>query len=111
VTVELVIDLASAVFLLIGSCFAVIGGVGLLRLPDFFSRLHGAGITDTAGAGLILFGLMLHAGLSQATLKLIIILGLLYLTSPTSTHALAKSALTHGLKPFLGKREDEPSSR
>jgi len=109
--VELVIDLASAVFLLIGSCFAVIGGVGLLRLPDFFSRLHGAGITDTAGAGLILFGLMLHAGLTLATLKLIAILAFIYLTSPASTHALAQSALTHGLKPFLGKREDEPSSR
>ena len=43
---DLAIDLASAVFLLAGSCLAVIGGVGLLRLPDFFSRLHGAGITD-----------------------------------------------------------------
>jgi multicomponent Na+:H+ antiporter subunit G len=106
VTVDLAIDFVSAVFLLVGSCFAVIGGVGLLRLPDFFSRLHGAGITDTAGAGLILFGLMLHAGLSLATLKLITILAFLFLTSPTATHALAQSALTHGLKPFLKKWED-----
>jgi multicomponent Na+:H+ antiporter subunit G len=111
VTVDLAIDLAGAAFLLTGSCLAVIGGVGLLRLPDFFSRLHGAGITDTAGAGLILFGLMLQAGLSLATLKLITILGFLYLTSPTSTHTLAQSALTHGLKPLLGKRENEPSLR
>jgi multicomponent Na+:H+ antiporter subunit G len=108
---DLMIDLASGAFLLTGSCLAVIGGIGLLRLPDFFSRLHGAGITDTAGAGLILFGLMLQAGLTLATLKLIMILLLLYLTSPASTHALAQSALTHGLEPLLGKREDEPSPR
>jgi multicomponent Na+:H+ antiporter subunit G len=106
VTVDLAIDFVSAVLLLVGSCFAVIGGVGLLRLPDFFSRLHGAGITDTAGAGLILFGLMLHAGLTLATLKLITILAFLFLTSPAATHALAQSALTHGLKPFLKKWED-----
>jgi multicomponent Na+:H+ antiporter subunit G len=109
--VDVVIDMASAAFLFAGSCLAVIGGIGLLRLPDFYTRLHGAGITDTAGAGLILFGLMLHAGLSLATLKLIMILVLLYLTSPASTHALAQSALTHGLKPLLAKREDEPSLR
>ena len=108
---ELVLDAVSAVCLIVGSGFAVVGGIGIVRLPDFFSRIHGAGITDTMGAGLILFGLMIQAGLSLVTVKLVLILFFLLLTSPTSTHALAKSALTHGLKPLLGEQEEEPSSR
>jgi multicomponent Na+:H+ antiporter subunit G len=109
--VDLALDLLSAICLLAGSLLAVIGGVGLIRLPDLFSRMHGAGITDTLGAGLILLGLMFQAGLSLITLKLIMILAFLYLTSPTATHALAQSALTHGLEPVLSPddEEDEPS--
>jgi multicomponent Na+:H+ antiporter subunit G len=107
--VDQALDLLSAVCLLAGSLLAVVGGLGLIRLPDFFTRMHGAGITDTLGAGLILLGLMFQAGLSLVTVKLIMILAFLYLTSPTATHALAQSALTHGLKPLLHKGEDESS--
>ena len=56
------VDLLSWFFLLGGARFCVVGGVGLLRLPDFFTRCHGAGITDTMGAGMILIGLMMQAG-------------------------------------------------
>lgn len=95
-----VVDVASWVVLMAGAFFCVVGGIGLHRLPDFFSRLHGAGVTDTLGAGLVIFGLILQAGLSLVAIKLLFILGLLWLTSPTSTHAIAKAARASGLKPF-----------
>lgn len=84
-----------------GAFFCLVGGLGLLRLPDFFSRMHGAALTDTMGAGLLMVGLMLQAGLSLITIKLLAILFFLLLTSPTATHALAKAALAAGSKPFL----------
>ncbi len=96
-----VFDLISVFFLVTGSFFAVIGGVGIVRLPEFFSRMHGAGITDTMGAGMIMIGLMFQAGLSLVTVKLLMILFFLMVTSPSSCHALAKAAMTHGLKPIL----------
>jgi multicomponent Na+:H+ antiporter subunit G len=88
----------------------VVGGIGLIRLPCFFSRFHGAGITDTLGAGLILTGLMFQSGLGLDTVKLVMVLFFLLVTSPTSTHALAKSALHHDVKPMLATEEDPSSS-
>jgi multicomponent Na+:H+ antiporter subunit G len=93
-----------------GALFAVAGCIGLVRLPDFFTRLHGASVTDTLGAGLILLGLMLHAGLTLVTVKLAFIGLLVFFTSPTATHALAKAALTRGLRP-LGAGEEPPPSK
>jgi multicomponent Na+:H+ antiporter subunit G len=72
-------------------------------MPDFFTRLHAAGITDTLAAGLVLIGLMFQGGFSQVTVKLVLILMLLLFTSPTSSHALAKAALADGLDPLLDK--------
>ena len=95
-----IIDMLSWAILVLGAIFCVIGGLGLLRFPDFYSRLHGAGITDTLGAGLVLLGLMLQGGWSMITVKLVIILTFLWLTSPTSTHALAKAAQSSGLEPL-----------
>lgn len=85
--------LLSGLALLTGSFFIVVGGIGLLRLPDFYTRIHGAGITDTAGAGLILLGLALHSGFSLVTIKLGLILLFLWFTNPVATHALARAAL------------------
>jgi multicomponent Na+:H+ antiporter subunit G len=93
-------DIVSWIFLVLGAFFCMTGGLGLLRFPDFYSRLHGGGITDTLGAGLILIGLMFQGGWSMVTVKLIMILGFLLLTSPTSTHALSKAALSSGLEPL-----------
>ncbi len=104
------VDLASWALLLVGSAFAVTGGIGVMRLPDFYTRLHGAGVTDTLGAGLILAGLMLQAGFTLVTVKLILILVFVFFTSPTATHALAKAALGSGLKPLLHPEERRPSS-
>ncbi len=98
------------ILLMSGSLFAIVGGIGLVRLPDLFSRMHGAGITDTLGAGLILLGLMLHSGATLVTFKLGAVLFFLFVTSPTATHALARSALAEGLQPRTGEQENRPSN-
>ena len=72
---------------------------GVLRLPDFFSRLHASGVIDTLGAGLVLFGLLLQAESLDVALRLVLIFFFLLFTVPTATHALAKSALQGGLEP------------
>lgn len=96
------IDILSGVFLAGGAFFCLLGGIGLIRMPDFYTRMHAASVTETLGAGLLLVGLMLHAGLTLVTAKLAIIGALILLASPTASHALAKAALTSGLKPLLG---------
>ena len=95
---------------LIGAAFTLIGGIGVVRLPDFFTRIHAGGVTDTLGAGLILTGLGIQAGASPITVKLLLILLFLWLTSPTATHALANAALEAGLKPKLDEHEGATSS-
>ena len=97
----IVFDVLTWIFLIGGSFFSIVGGVGIVRLPEFFSRLHGGGVTDTLGAGLIVVGLMFQGGLSLVTVKLLMILFFLLVTSPTSCHALAKSALAQGVEPIL----------
>ena len=101
---SLFLDILSWACILTGSLFAVVGGIGIVRLPDFYTRLHGGGITDTMGAGLLLLGLMFQAGMTLVTIKLMMILFFLFVTSPTSCHALANSALAHGLEPLFQKR-------
>ncbi len=96
---SIVLDIASALSLISGAVFIIIGSIGLVRLPDFFTRLHGAGIAETLGAWLVLLGLLLQSGWSSTAIKLVMIFIFLVITGPTATHALAKSALHGGLKP------------
>ena len=100
-------DYLSWVLLARGSFFCVPGAIGLLRLPDFYTRLHGAGIVDTLGAGLILTGLMMQAGFSLVTVKLLFILFFVLITSPTATHAIAHAAYSRGLDPVLGRQDGQ----
>lgn len=93
---------ASVIALLAGLFFVLAGTLGVLRLPDFYTRLHAAGMTDTLGAELILLSLIFQAGFSQMTLKLLLVAFLLLVTSPTATHAVAHAAYKAGLKPKLG---------
>jgi len=104
------LDLISWVCLLTGSFFGISGGVGILRFPDFFTRMHATGVTDTLCAGLILVGLMFQAGWSAVLLKLFLILAFLLLTSPTATHAIARAAL-HGKQQPKPGPQGEPSSK
>lgn len=109
---ELVIDLVSWVLLLAGGAFGVIGGLGLIRFPDFYTRLHAAGVTDTLCALMIILGLILQAGLSILTVKLALILLFLLFTAPTASHALALAAMTDGVEPLVDSKDSErtPSS-
>jgi len=98
---EMVNDIIVWALLLTGSVFAIIGGIGILRLPDVYTRLHGAGITDTMGAGLILLGLAVHEGFTLITVKLFLIFAFLINTSPVSSHAVANAAHGAGVRPLL----------
>lgn len=89
--------------LLAGTFLIVSGGVGVLRFPDFYTRMHAAGITETLATVLILGGLMLMAGWSLVLFKLFLIMLFIMLTSPTASHALAKSALHGRLQPDLNR--------
>ncbi len=95
----LLLDIVSWILLSLGGIFVFIGGLGALRMPDLFTRMHAASLTDTMGAALIILGIMLQAGLSLATIKLAMILLFLLLTSPTATNALASAALIAGIRP------------
>lgn len=95
------IDALSWALILGGAFFTITGMIGLLRMPDFFTRLHAASVTDTLGAGLLCCGLMLQAGPTLVTAKLLFILALLFFTGPAITHALAQAALHAGVEPKL----------
>jgi multicomponent Na+:H+ antiporter subunit G len=107
---DLVRHVASWICLGIGSVFCVIGGIGIVRMPDFYSRGHATGLTDTMGAGFILLGLMIQGGVSLVTGKLLMVLFFLFVTSPTATHALFKSAYAFGLKFDEGDEGQRESS-
>ena len=94
-----IVDLASWLLIAAGSIFCLIGALGLLRMPDFFTRMHAASVIDTLGAGLLLLGMMLHSGFTLVSVKLVFIGLLLFFTSPTATHALARAARARGIGP------------
>jgi len=100
----LLADIVSWALLVAGGLFVLAGGVGLIRLPDVYTRMHAAGIGDTLGMGLILAGLAVQAGFTLVTAKLVLIFLFMFFTSPTASHALAKTALSAGVEPMLGDR-------
>ena len=96
-----IISLVSSLFITTGALSILVGLLGVYRMPDFYTRLHAASIIDTLGVMLILFGLILYYGLNIVSLKLLLILIFILITTPTAAHALAKSALHGNLKPIL----------
>ena len=96
---EVVLDVLSWVLIVVGGLFGIVGGIGIIRLPTFFTRIHAAGMAETMCAPPILLGMMLQEGWTLVTAKLIAILIFLFLTSPTASHALAKAALHGGISP------------
>ena len=104
---DMLTDLAGWILLTSGSAFVFVGGLGALRLPDFYSRMHAASLTDGMGTILILLGIMTQAGMSLATIKLMTILAFLLLTGPTAAYALANAALLSGIKP-VSRHKDDP---
>ena len=96
------LDILSWIMLTAGGVFVFIGGLGALRMPNLYTRMHAASLTDTMAAVLIIGGIMLQAGLTLATIKLAAILLFLLFTSPTASNALASAAILSGLKPEEG---------
>jgi multicomponent Na+:H+ antiporter subunit G len=114
---SLAVEIASWVLIVLGSVFTIIGAIGLVRMPDLYTRMHAASVTDTLGAGFLLFGMMLQAGLGLVTLKLMFILALFFFTAPVVTHALAQAASHEKVTPMLAedrrgrrKRDDRAES-
>lgn len=103
------IDILSWIMLTAGGVFVFIGGLGALRMPNLYTRMHAASLTDTMAAVLILGGIMLQAGATLATIKLAAILLFLLITSPTASNALASAAILSGLKPEEGPLQREGS--
>lgn len=106
--IAIVQTIVSAAFMLTGAGLVLAGAIGVIRLPDFYTRLHAAGVTDTLGAELIIVGLIIQSGFTLVSVKLILLGLIVFLTSPTSTHAVANAAYRSGLKPLLRRwRSDE----
>ena len=98
---DLVVNLLSWGFILSGSFFVLVGAIGLLRMPDLYTRMHAASVTETLGAGLLIVGLMIQAGFGLVTLKLLFLLALFFFAGPVASHALAQAALHEGVEPIL----------
>jgi multicomponent Na+:H+ antiporter subunit G len=99
----ILVDSLSWVLILAGSFFIGVGMFGLVRMPDLFTRMHAASVTDMLGAGLLFAGFILQAGLTLIAAKLVIILALLFFTGPVVTHALSQAALHAGILPRLSE--------
>jgi len=98
-------EIIGGILIALGAFFFVVGALGVYRMPDVFTRMHAAGISDTVGAGLLLVGMMFFAGFSLIAVKLAIILGVILFTSPIATHALAQAALHAGVEPILADKK------
>jgi multicomponent Na+:H+ antiporter subunit G len=93
-------DLAGLCVILAGLGFMAVGSVGIVRLPDFFSRTHAASKVDTVGIVVVLLGVALLEGFSLNAGKVLVAAGFVMLTNPVAAHALARAALFHGIKPW-----------
>ena len=99
----LVVDIVSWLLILAGSFFTLAGAVGMIRMPEVFTRMHAASVIDTLGVGLLIAGMVLQAGLTLVTLKLVFLLCLFAITGPVVTHALAQACLHVGIQPKLSE--------
>jgi multicomponent Na+:H+ antiporter subunit G len=107
-----VLSILTIILVLLGLFFFVAGTVGVLRLPDFYARLHAAGKCDSMAAVLMIIGIALYNlesfsfGALLVSAKLLLIAGFVFITSPTATHAITEAALVLGVKPWKkgGKR-------
>lgn len=110
-------DIVVTLLLICGFLFFIGGAVGIIRFPDFYSRLHPAGMIDSMGILLSMSAIALYilvhdfsiAGLLTA-LKVILIVVFVYITSPTATHAIVDAGVRAGMKPWTKDDEEETSS-
>lgn len=107
----LIFDMIGSASLVLGSLAVVLGALGLLRLGDLYQRMHGAGIVDTGGAGLILFGLLMLSPDWTVTVRLILIGFILVMTSPTATHAIARAARVSDLEAQVSAQQKQKGAK
>ena len=93
-------ELIGAGLMLVGLFFLVVAAIGMIRLPDVFSRSHAVALTDSLGALFLLAGLAVEQGFSPNALKILVVLGLLYMLNPVISHATVRAALRSGMKPW-----------
>lgn len=97
----------SLVVVAAGAFFLLVGSIGIIRLPDFYTRTHATSKSDTLGLMLVLAGLAIHEGFDLNSVKLLLVLAFVVLTNPVGAHALARAALKFGLRPtFAGEPRD-----
>jgi multicomponent Na+:H+ antiporter subunit G len=107
------INIVVTVLFVLGILVLAFGVVGILRLPDFYTRMHAAGKTDSLGAVLVVLGFALYNGQSLAladllvSLKILFIAVFIFIASPTATHAVMQTAIALGVKPW-SKKEEKP---
>lgn len=111
-----ILDGVSWVLILAGSFFVVVGAIGVVRMPDVYTRMHAASVIETAGAALLILGMMLQVSFGLVTLKLAFIFLLFFFFGPVVTHALAQAALHEQIPPLLSedrrrKHADDASGR
>ncbi len=94
-------SLIAIAFILAGLFFLIVAAIGMLRLPDVFTRSHALSLTDSLGAVLVLAGLAIYQGFSLNLLKILVVLVLIYLLNPVISHATIRAALRSGLKPWV----------
>ena len=107
------LNVLSGAMIMAGAFFILVGAIGIIRMPDVFTRMHAASVMETAGAGFLLIGLMIQAGPTLLALKLAFVLALFLLTAPVAAHALAQAALSAGPEPQLSedRRDDRGSAQ
>ncbi len=93
-------DILAIIFIVAGLFFLTVAAIGVIRLPDVFSRCHAVSLTDSLGAFLMLVGIAFHEGLDKNSMKIIVVLALLYILNPVIAHATVRAALRCGIKPW-----------
>ncbi|MEQ9824501.1 MAG: monovalent cation/H(+) antiporter subunit G [Puniceicoccaceae bacterium] len=107
---SILIEYLSMALLGVGAFFLTLGSVGIIKMPDFYRRLHAVSMSDTLGIILMTSGMILKAGLSLMALKLLTIFLLMAITNPVGSHALSRAALRSGLKPWNTPVKNERKS-
>ncbi|MCL0051093.1 monovalent cation/H(+) antiporter subunit G [Thermodesulfovibrionales bacterium] len=99
------IDIIAIIFISLGVFVLIVGTIGLLRLPDFYTRMHAIGKCDTLGLAMVLVGLALYEGLTLLSAKLLLIAVFLFIANATATHAITRAAIKASMVPWT-KKED-----
>ena len=100
-------NIFASILLLLGAAFLILATLGIVRLPDFFTRAHAMGKSETLGAILVLVGLAILNGLSLTSFKLVLILVFIAVANPVATHALVRAALRSGVTPWVRRPDPE----